>query len=50
MGEKGVCEGKWGPKELADEVNKRLKFVHGGEDEDPDDLICQACGHKCRVP
>jgi len=38
------------PKGLAAEVNKRLKFVHGGEDEDPDDLICQACGHECRVP
>jgi hypothetical protein len=38
------------PEGLADDINKRLIFVHGDEAEDPDDLVCEACGHKCRIP
>jgi hypothetical protein len=38
------------PKGLADDINARLKFVHGDVDNDPDDLVCEACGHKCMIP
>jgi hypothetical protein len=38
------------PEGLADDINKCLIFVHGDEAEDPDDLVCEACGHKCTVP
>jgi len=38
------------PEGLADDINKRLIFVHGGEAENPDDLVCEACGHRCVIP
>jgi hypothetical protein len=34
---------------FAESINARLKFVHGGPDFNPDDLICDGCGHKCRI-
>lgn len=48
--EKEFTEEEGHPAGLADSINARLRFVHGGEDDDPDDLICEACGHECRIP
>jgi hypothetical protein len=38
------------PAGFAESINTRLKFVHGGVDNDPDELLCGECGHKCRIP
>jgi hypothetical protein len=43
-------ESKGHPKGFAADMDARLTFVHGGEDADPDDLVCEGCGHLCRVP
>ena len=45
-----VAESKGHPKGFAEDIHARLKFVHGGPDEDPDDLVCEGCGQICRVP
>lgn len=38
------------PAGFAESIDSRLKFVHGGVDNDPDELLCGECGHKCRIP
>lgn len=37
------------PEGFADDINSRVTFVHGSRDDDPDLLVCGACGHMCQV-
>lgn len=47
---KEYTEEKGHPKGFADDINARMRFVHGDETVDPNDLVCEGCGHKCMIP
>jgi hypothetical protein len=38
------------PEGFANAINSTMRFIHGGPEDDPHELVCEAGGHKCTIP